>query len=68
LYTRRSAQLRKHRSEVSFPGGKSDPGDKDAIDTALRETQEELGISRTNVDIWGASKQVSDSKGEIKTP
>jgi len=55
LYTLRSLNMNKHSGEISFPGGASDPdpedGDSD-ITTALRETEEELGISRDAVDIW----------------
>ena len=36
--------MRKHSGEVSFPGGVHERGDKDLIDTALRETKEELGL------------------------
>ena len=43
LLTRRSMQLRNHKGEISFPGGRCDPGET-AIDTALRETHEEVGL------------------------
>jgi 8-oxo-dGTP pyrophosphatase MutT (NUDIX family) len=45
LLTVRSSELNSHRGEVSLPGGQSDPSDLDAIATALRECQEELGIN-----------------------
>jgi 8-oxo-dGTP pyrophosphatase MutT (NUDIX family) len=43
LLTRRSQALRNHRGEVSFPGGRMDPGET-AVDTALREAHEELAL------------------------
>ncbi|XP_055338035.1 mitochondrial coenzyme A diphosphatase NUDT8-like [Paramacrobiotus metropolitanus] len=52
LFTLRSSNLAKHRGEISFPGGKSDPTDKDVIHTALRETQEEIGVPVQSTDIW----------------
>jgi 8-oxo-dGTP pyrophosphatase MutT (NUDIX family) len=46
--------LRHHAREIAFPGGKPDPGDRDLADTALRETEEELGISRQHLELIGA--------------
>ena len=46
LLTRRNDAMRRHAGQVSFPGGRVDPGDTDAVDAALRETTEEVGIPR----------------------
>ena len=42
-----------HSGQISFPGGKSEKGDDSLIDTALRESHEELGISPPSVDVLG---------------
>jgi 8-oxo-dGTP pyrophosphatase MutT (NUDIX family) len=53
LLTRRSAALRYHASQVSFPGGRMEPGDPDIQATALRETWEEVGIQPSDVEVAG---------------
>src|SRR5690606_9395196 len=45
--------LADHGGQVSFPGGRMEAEDKNAVDAALRETEEELGISREGVEILG---------------
>jgi 8-oxo-dGTP pyrophosphatase MutT (NUDIX family) len=42
-----------HSGQMSFPGGKKDPSDVDVVDTALRETSEEIGISREHIRVLG---------------
>lgn len=49
LLTRRTTTLSRHAGEVSFPGGRRDPEDRDLRDTALREAREELGIHNPRV-------------------
>lgn len=44
----------------SFPGGKCDPDDQDVIHTALRETQEELGLEVPKEHVWGVLQPVYD--------
>lgn len=53
LLTRRSWDLRSHRGEVSFPGGRYEDHDPDLAHTALRETEEEVGIAPAAVKIIG---------------
>jgi 8-oxo-dGTP pyrophosphatase MutT (NUDIX family) len=52
--TKRSANLKLHRSEISFPGGKHQIGDLTLLETALRETKEEIGIAFTPDDVAGS--------------
>ena len=47
-----------HSGQISFPGGQTEPFDKDAAATALRETEEELGISKNKVKIIGKLTEV----------
>jgi len=54
LLTRRTDHLRDHAGQISFPGGRSEPEDLDAAATALREAEEEVGLSPVQVEVLGA--------------
>ncbi|KAF8075060.1 NUDIX hydrolase domain-like protein [Lyophyllum atratum] len=54
LFEVRGKALRTHSGEISFPGGRADETDKSFLETALRETHEELGIPPDRVDVLGA--------------
>ncbi|UVS68756.1 NUDIX hydrolase [Nitrososphaera viennensis] len=56
--TKRSAGLKSHGSEISFPGGRHAEGDATLLETALRETQEEVGIVFSPKDIAGSLQVV----------
>jgi 8-oxo-dGTP pyrophosphatase MutT (NUDIX family) len=43
-----------HRGQISFPGGKIEKSDKDLSETAVRETEEEIGVSRAEIELMGA--------------
>ncbi|AEI64695.1 CoA pyrophosphatase [Corallococcus macrosporus] len=58
LFTRRPATLRTHADQYSFPGGGRDPEDATPLHTALRETEEELGIDRRGVRVLGMLDEV----------
>lgn len=53
VFTRRRADLRRHAGEISFPGGRRDPGDVDLRHTALREAEEEIGLAPDAVELIG---------------
>jgi 8-oxo-dGTP pyrophosphatase MutT (NUDIX family) len=53
LFTKRTELVRYHKGEISFPGGGFDPGDTSLQHTALRESQEEIGLLPTDVTILG---------------
>jgi 8-oxo-dGTP pyrophosphatase MutT (NUDIX family) len=54
VFTKRRDDLRRHPGEISFPGGRRDPGDRDLCQTALRETHEEIGLPPDHVELLGA--------------
>lgn len=68
LYTLRSPLLKAHSGQVSFPGGKHDNTDETFIDTAIRETVEELGLDSSRIEIWGSGKWMSTRKGFSVVP
>ena len=53
LLTQRTEHLSHHAGQISFPGGRAEPHDSNAVDTALRETEEEIGLSRAFIDVVG---------------
>ena len=65
---RRPASMRSHAGQVAFPGGKREPTDDSLLVTALRETEEELGIARTQVDVVGALDDILTVTGFTITP
>lgn len=55
LFIQRTSPARdRHAGQISFPGGSVEPADEDAAATALRETEEEVGIPRENISLLGA--------------
>jgi len=68
LLTQRTAHLTDHAGQISFPGGRAEAYDRDAIDTALRESEEEIGLDRRHVEILGTLPQYLTGTGYCVTP
>ncbi|MBI9047791.1 MAG: CoA pyrophosphatase [Anaerolineaceae bacterium] len=54
LYTKRTETIPHHKGQISFPGGMTEADDKSFAETALRETEEELGVSRNSILVVGS--------------
>ena len=68
ILTRRADDLSTHAGEVAFPGGRRDPTDSDLLHTALRESQEEVGLDPHCVQIAGSLSQLVSRHGIEVTP
>ena len=68
LLTQRTAHLHDHPGQISFPGGRSDPQDTSAIDTALREAEEEIGLPASRVEVLGSLPHYLTITGYQVTP
>jgi len=68
MLTVRSAHLKVHAGQISFPGGKIDPTDSSPLAAALREAEEEIGLAPDRTDILGALDPYDTSTGFVVTP
>tara|TARA_R110000744_G_C19325366_1_gene558008 strand:+ start:911 stop:1495 length:585 start_codon:yes stop_codon:yes gene_type:complete len=68
LLTKRASHLNHHPGQISFPGGKVEPYDVDTTATALRETQEEIGLQSTFINVLGQLKPYQTISGYEITP
>lgn len=68
LFTRRTDHLTQHAGQVSFPGGRAEPHDADAVATALRETNEEVGIDSRLLQPFGYLDCLETISGYCVTP
>ena len=68
ILTRRSRQVRHHQGEISFPGGRQEPDDQTLVETALRETWEEVGVRPEDVRVCGLLDDYSTLFGFHITP
>jgi 8-oxo-dGTP pyrophosphatase MutT (NUDIX family) len=68
LLTQRTAHLRDHAGQISFPGGRVEEDDPSPVHTALRETEEEIGLTRDRVEILGYLPEYRTGTGFRVTP
>jgi 8-oxo-dGTP pyrophosphatase MutT (NUDIX family) len=68
LLTKRTDHLHDHAGQISFPGGRVEADDADAIDTALRETEEEIGIPRHMIEVVGELEPYRTGTGFCISP
>ncbi|CEI99262.1 hypothetical protein G6F70_007188 [Rhizopus microsporus] len=66
LFTVRNMNMRTHRGEISFPGGKKDETDETVEQTALRETEEEIGLPSSSIDILGRYSALPNKTGSLR--
>ncbi len=58
VFMRRTEMVEHHKGQISLPGGAHDPTDADMVHTALRETQEELGVDPAAVEVLGTLRDI----------
>ena len=68
IFIRRTESVQHHKGQVAFPGGMIEPADKNSVDTALRESQEEIGLNPKDVRVLGQLEPVVSSTNYIITP
>lgn len=68
LLTQRAAHLHDHPGQISFPGGRYEETDGNSVETALRETFEEIGLPRAHIDVIGSLPQYRTATGYDVTP
>jgi len=65
LFTVRARHLNSHAGEISFPGGKKDSNDQSVVEAALRETQEEISLSRDMVNVFATLGPFSSRRTDV---
>lgn len=68
LLTQRNAHLKDHAGQISFPGGRAEVYDDSPVDTALRETEEEIGLHRRYIEVLGVLPEYTTITGYRVTP
>ena len=68
LLTKRTEDVEHHKGQISFPGGSQDEGDASPVETALRETEEEIGLPGGAVEVLGILDEFETPSGFAITP
>ena len=68
ILSERPMTMRRHPGQISFPGGRIDPGDEGPVEAALREAKEEIGLAPTHVDVIGIADLYRTITGFEVTP
>lgn len=68
LLTQRTAHLKDHPGQISFPGGRVEAEDVSPVHTALRETEEEIGLAKEHIEIVGFLPEYRTGTGFRVTP
>ena len=68
LFTQRTAHLNDHAGQVSFPGGRCEADDPSPVHTALRETEEEIGLDPARIEVLGLLPEYRTGTGFTVTP
>jgi 8-oxo-dGTP pyrophosphatase MutT (NUDIX family) len=68
VLTKRTDLVEHHKGEISLPGGAMDTADNDILTTALRETEEEIGVDRSHVEILGSLDDIVTISNFVVTP
>jgi 8-oxo-dGTP pyrophosphatase MutT (NUDIX family) len=68
LFTKRTDKVEHHKGQISFPGGRMDDTDDDLLITALRETEEEVGINPSDITVLGQTDRFLTNTHYLVTP
>ena len=68
LLTQRTAHLNDHAGQVSFPGGRAEESDAGMVETALRESWEEVGLDSRQIEVIGTLPEFGTGSGFLVTP
>lgn len=68
IFQKRTDSVRDHKGQISFPGGATDPGDASVLNTALRETEEEIGVDPSDIEVLGQLDDMVTVSNFLVTP